>query len=190
MPSLSLKGPVAGLRALVYAAFWIAVFWFLWRHRDRILPLLRNLLEQIRQAWRDLFGGNRKLTRAARSTQASGSRRVAFRSWPNPFVNGRAQQMTMGELVVHSFEALQAWAAERQVGRQADQTPLEFGAQLARQAPELAEEVLLVTQLYARLAYASHALLPEARGPIEQLWRKMATFESTGSPSTVSVESR
>ena len=55
----------------------------------------------------------------------------AFSSFQDPFAAGTAERFTPQQLVNYSFEALQAWAAERDCGRSDEQTPLEFAGQIS-----------------------------------------------------------
>ena len=81
--------------------------------------------------------------------------------------------MSLQELIVYSFNGLEAWATERRCGRRPDQTPFEFAALLVEQVPELDFEVRQVTQLYAEVAFARASSLAGCEPVLEALWNKM-----------------
>jgi hypothetical protein len=74
--------------------------------------------------------------------------------------------MSWAELVNYSFAAAEAWARERRVHREPDQTPLEFAAQLGHAAPQLAGPAQALAKSYSQLAYAGRTV---TAGPIESL---------------------
>ena len=49
-----------------------------------------------------------------------------FASYGNPFDTGLDHQLTPDDLVVYSFEALEAWAYEHELARSPHETPMEF----------------------------------------------------------------
>src|SRR5207253_1651950 len=87
-----------------------------------------RLLAALRRWWDRLFG--RKLgakPQAAQHGPAPPARRVRpFAMFANPFLNDAGRDMSPEELVRYTFAAIESWAAERDVGRHRDETPLEF----------------------------------------------------------------
>src|SRR5262249_3588768 len=77
------------------------------------------------------------------------------------------------DLVCYSFEALEAWAWEQNLARQADETPLEFAERLGRETPNLTAEVRRLANLYARVAYAHGRLPAMAVEVVRQFWRQI-----------------
>src|SRR5262249_45084909 len=65
-----------------------------------------------------------------------------------------------GRQGVHLFEALDAWAWEHDLGRQPEETPLEFTERLCTLVPKLEDEVRGLAGLYVHLAYARTSLPP------------------------------
>jgi hypothetical protein len=96
-----------------------------------------------------------------------------FSAFANPFRSGAANQVSTTELVRYTFEALQAWAYENDCGRSPSQTPMEFGKRLQNQELSFASEANEVSQLYARVAYASHHPTDSNIRTVEKLWRKL-----------------
>ena len=101
------------------------------------------------------------------------ARRRRFSEYRNPFVGGNADRRSVEQLVQYSFEAVQAWAHERQIGRRPAQTPLEFGRAVSAEAPELRLELLHLAGQYHRLAYGRQAPSPELTQVLERLWSRL-----------------
>ena len=83
------------------------------------------------------------------------------------------QQEMPPDLVRYSFEALGAWAQERQLGREVDETPIEFANRIAEATPELREHAKRLGVLYARVLYARGALPPSFRAAVENFWQRL-----------------
>jgi hypothetical protein len=166
------------LKWIVLAAFVLVTGFFLLRALLLFLANFtgwaRSLLEFFRHWWQRLAG--------SRGAPASGLEPVAaptppppFRTFGDPFLTGQAGRMSAAELVRYTFEALQAWAAERALARQTGETPLEFSERLAREVPELAEEARQLADQYAGLAYARQTVPDDYREPLRQLWLLFAS---------------
>jgi hypothetical protein len=82
-------------------------------------------------------------------------------------------QMSVRDLIVYSFNALEAWAAGYQFGRHPNQTPFEFSDRLGDLVPDLAAEIQQITRLYVQVAYADASSLPPCHTVLEILWSKM-----------------
>ena len=107
----------------------------------------------------------------------------AFSDYANPFAPG-ADRRSANQLVRHSFQAFEAWARERGVERQAEQTPIEFAASVVREQHAVDDEARSLAELYCLLSYAPQSLGDEVVGPMRSLWRKMATLAPPPAPST------
>src|SRR5262249_13687623 len=80
-------------------------------------------------------------------------------------------EMTPTQLVQYSFEALEAWAVERQLGRQTGETALEFAGRVGEEYPAVEEEARRLANLYSRLAYADGSFPGDGREGLRQFWR-------------------
>ncbi|HKI34477.1 MAG TPA: DUF4129 domain-containing protein [Gemmataceae bacterium] len=177
--SLSFLGNVAGvLKWIVSAVLAVVVIVFLLRGGLRYLANFfdwaRRLLESLRAFWEGLFGGRR--TEAVGEGGEVEERRAPprpFRSYRNPFHNGRAEEMSPAELVRYSFEALEAWAFEHDLPRMVDETPIEFADRVGRDVPALESEAKRLAALYARVLYAKGGLPSSWRAVVEQFWGKL-----------------
>jgi hypothetical protein len=143
-----------------------------WAHR---------LLEALRRLWEGLLGGRRDGKAGDNDIDERPQPPPApFRSFVNPFHSGRAERMTPADLVRYSFEALEAWAGERQMGRHADESPIEFTHRLAGELPALEEEAQGVGVLYARVLYARGELPADWRETLQRFWKRLDTVPSGG----------
>ena len=124
LPSVPFAAPW-WLRALFVAAGVAALIYGLLRYGLTLLNALRDLLAS-------LFSGlfiqqPKKRTKApdpAPNEQAPPPR--PFASFANPFDTGLDQRFSPNDLVIYSFEALEAWASEHKLGRSPEETPSEF----------------------------------------------------------------
>jgi hypothetical protein len=134
----------------------------------------RRLLEALRSFWDRLFGGRQCLPASNGDVgEISPAKRAPFQDFANPFLNGRAEKMTAADLVRYSFEALEAWAAERECGRGPHETPMEFTNRLADEAPALDKETQRLGSLYARVLYARGGLPSDWRRALEEFWQQL-----------------
>lgn len=179
-PPPVVEGALRVLKWLVFAALAVAAIVFLMRGGLRYLANFfdwaKRLLEALRSFWENLFGRRRAAEGPAGDGEAPVERRRPlrpFRSYRNPFTDGGAESMTPAELVRYSFEALEAWAQERQLGRRDDETPLEFAERIGDEAPALAAEARRLATLYARVLYARGTLPAAWRAALEQFWERI-----------------
>jgi len=143
----------------------------------------RRLVEAIRRFWEGLFGGGRHGKVADQDMdELSEPTRAPFRTFANPFDSGRATRMTPADLVRYSFEALEAWAGERQSGRHAEESPIEFTDRLADDVPVLEKEAKQVGVLYARVLYARGELPPDWSDTLKKFWERLDAVPSGGIP--------
>ena len=94
----------------------------------------QRLLDAIRNWWAGLWGGRKASPERAveRQRQLAGPRRPPpFHAYSNPFADGSAEARDPADLVAYTFDALDAWAWDRDAGRESPETPLEFLARLA-----------------------------------------------------------
>lgn len=142
------------------------------KNRHRLATFLAQFWRALAEFWGRLFaGGERSVTAAGVGPHSRPP--APFATLVNPFATGEAERLSIEELVVRSFQGLEAWAAEHQWARAADQTPFEFAERLAGEAPGLAEEARQAARLYAQVAYAKTASLASGRLVLEILWSKM-----------------
>jgi hypothetical protein len=158
------------LRMIVYAVIILVGIYCLVRYWPQVKEFLVRLRQELADLWNSLFGGRRKAVEAAAELESQRTKARPFSSFADPFANGTAKRRAPNAVVQYSFEALEAWAAEQDLARRIDETPLEFATRLAAARPPLAEGVQDLASLYARMAYARENLQPESLGGIQRLW--------------------
>lgn len=129
----------------------------------------RRWLEGIRAWWANLFGKanrDRTVVSAEASAPQGPQRPPPFSEYSNPFADGSAETRDTGELIAYTFEALDAWAWDRDAGRNLTETPIEFAERLGAEFAPLA---LLVT----RSAYSELPLPKNALAVLEAAWEQM-----------------
>ena len=148
------------LRMLVIAAGVIALIYGLFRYGAVLLDALRELLAS-------LFGGlfiEKKKKRAKDDVAASEPVPPPrpFSSFANPFDSGLDQRFSPDDLVIYSFEALEAWAFEHDLARSPHETPTEFVRRLGQARAELRGTPPAWSDSSSRSSTASKA---SGRGP-------------------------
>ncbi len=169
---LSLRTPLKLLRVAIYVGLALLGFFIIVHQREQILKTLQEFWRSLAELWSGLFARESAPAATVEAIYAAGPRR-AFTMLNNPFASGAAAQMPVEDLIVQSFNGLEAWAQEHQCGRQPDETPLEFAERIAREFPDLAHEAEQLARLYVQVAYAKAAALPACRTLLEILWSKM-----------------
>lgn len=136
-------------------------------------------LQSLMQAWRDflqrLFGGRR---RASDDEEEAGQLQLEasikpFSSYQDPFLMGTEGQFTPQQLVSYTFEALQAWAQERNCGRTEEQTPLEFATNISLEHQQVGKLAQNLAILYNQAAYAPGSLGGDVNQHLQSLWRAL-----------------
>jgi hypothetical protein len=167
------------LKWVVFGLLIMVVVLFLLREGLKFLANFtdwaKNLLNFLRNFWANLFRGraNRDLEGAEEVAAPSRSRLAPFSAFVNPFLDGRAERRPIKELVRYTFDALQAWARERNVERQQGETPLEFGRRLREAFPALQADVRRLTSLYARAVYDYSPLPGASLEVVRQFWQQL-----------------
>ncbi|HTU22824.1 MAG TPA: DUF4129 domain-containing protein, partial [Gemmataceae bacterium] len=95
-----------------------------------------------------------------------------FASFRNPFTGGRSR-MAMPELIRYTFAAVQAWARERDLGRQLGETPLEFAGRVGAEVPALEKDLERLAILYARAVYARGGVPADSLETLRQFWQRL-----------------
>ncbi len=135
----------------------------------------RGLLNALQGLWQGLFGWLQPATSDEPEEEAMVERRrVPFAAFRDPFADGSGGRQAPEDLVRYSFRALEAWAWEHDLGRQADDTPLEFADRVALNVPEaLATDCRRLAVLYARAAYSREPLPGSCLTVLRQFWRHL-----------------
>ena len=171
---------------LIYLVIGLAVIWFLIRHHQQLLQSLKQIWRQLMS----LFSNSRKdqhANDAEEDPQSSTRRSRPFAAFKNPFRTGTAGRMEPTELVILTFDALQAWAREQRLERPPEQTPLEFGNSLAKHYPEMSSAIVHACRVYVHVAYSDQMPSTKAVLKLETLWEQLSATERTNSRDFINV---
>jgi hypothetical protein len=170
------------LKWIVFGVIIVVVVFYLLRGGLQFLANFtdwaKRWLEAWRNFWANLFGGRRKRPEAGEGESAEGGEvyrepEEPFSAFPNPFETGAARRWPPQELVRYTFAAVQAWARERDLGRQAGETALEFVRRVGDEVPALEAELLRIADLYGRAAYARGGLPANTAELLRQFWARL-----------------
>jgi hypothetical protein len=169
------------LKWLVFGVLALGVLFFVLRSGLNFLANFtswaKRLLEGLRAWWEGLFGRGESEPEVEMEETASLPAPRPFAFYSNPFLDGRADQLSPDALVRYSFEALEAWAWEHDLARQPAETPLEFAERLGALVPEWEAEVRGLAGFYVRLAYANGSLSAKCLDLLKRFWQHLETAE-------------
>ncbi|MGO8838716.1 MAG: DUF4129 domain-containing protein [Limisphaerales bacterium] len=174
-----ITGSAAGFyrwfRALFLLAGAILTIWWVVRQRDLILQIARSFLAALAQFFRDLFqlGSRVKRTAVKRDERTPGQH--PFAAYRSPFLTGKDKSWTAEELILYSYEALQAWAVEQGIQSQPQQTAREFCLGLGETFPDAAAELNRLSFLYGHAAYGNAVPPGCDLEPVRKLWRYLSS---------------
>ncbi|MEX2171588.1 MAG: DUF4129 domain-containing protein [Pirellulales bacterium] len=174
LPELSFSlGGLSGIVKLVlYVLGGLLIAYFAWKHRHALLQGFRDLIQQLRELFARLFGGQPTSAAVAEDTPAAPPRK-RFTDFRDPFASGMHKRLPPEELVRYTFEAFEAWAGDRGAPRTPDRTPTELlHAALPPQTPMFTAARRMV-RLYSEVAYASGEVERSAAEELSELWRMM-----------------
>ncbi len=167
----TLGGLGNAIKWLFYLALAIVGGYLLWKYRRELLTAARDLLGELRGWLGRLWGSSDDRVRQADApTNRGASSRKRFRDFQNPFANDGAQAMQPDELVRFTFDALEAWAADRGTLRRVDQTPQEFVDGATNDDDSLHREACHLARLYSRIAYGAGHASPDEAIRLRQIW--------------------
>lgn len=140
-PSGNLGGAITGLvKFTLFLALLVIVGVYVYLYRDAWLAWLHGWL-----TGRDSID---PVTPLRRKQKADGPTARPFSSFINPIGTAEA-----GQVVVVTFQALEAWGREQGVRRGDDETPSEYVRRLVAQFPTLKQPAWRVVDAYNRVVY-------------------------------------
>ncbi|TWU01950.1 DUF4129 domain-containing protein [Neorhodopirellula pilleata] len=156
-----LSGLVGLFKYLLIAVLFGIVGFYLYRNYQAILAWINEWL-----------GGRDRPTETPATPPRRGGADVPpprpFSSFENPI--GRAEPQ---QVVVVTFQALEAWAREQGVRRSEDETPNEFAHRLVTQFPVLRQSALSVVDAYNRIVYGQDQAASTDVQAADQVWKFM-----------------
>jgi len=176
-------GGLAGLvKWLLYLLLAAVVGYLAWKHRHELLAAVRDILRDLRAWLTGLLGRDRDPIATAPEEATGVFRpRRRFCDFRNPFASGAYRQMTAEELVRYTFEAFEAWCAERGTPRSPDQTPQELVRLTTPASDPLRPPARLLARLYSEVAYGGGRVSDRDAHRLADLWRRL---EATAPAST------
>ena len=169
LPSLPVHAP-GWLRILLIAVMVGALIFGLFRYGMAILLALRDLFAS-------LFGGLFIARREKRAKEAGLQAMESpppprpFSTFVNPFNNGLARKLSPDDLVLYSFEALEAWAFEHHLGRASNETPNEFLGRLGRARSDLQQDAAALVGYFVAIVYGQRGFQAEILPALRGFWR-------------------
>jgi hypothetical protein len=149
----------------------VLVGWWFFRIRDLLLQIARSFFDSLTGFLRDLFKFSGSLKQASFTAQGRQSQPLRFDGFRNPFLSDQHSSWSREQLILYSFEALQAWAAEHGVEPRPDRTAREFCAEVGHQFPEISPELSQLAWLYSHAAYRLSVPGEYDVEPLSRLWR-------------------
>lgn len=164
-------GLIGLLKWLFFLLILAVVLYYVWKYRRELMLALGELIRDFRDWLARMMGGKPVVAEATPEAPAPAKRPARrFHRYRNPFETGAAAQQSPAELVVYTFEALEAWASDRGEPRLPEQTPQEFiGSAIDPTAPE----ARWLATLYNRLAYGEGGITPREADELREVWRAM-----------------
>lgn len=159
------------LKWVVFALLALVVLFLLCRAGLRFLANFTDWARRWLNAWSTWW--NRLFAREAKKEDEEPAETFApppFAIFDDPFLSGRADRLTLVELVNYSFQALEAWSAERHLARAVGETPLEFTRRVGEEVPAAEDAILALGKLYLRAAYAPGPLPVAGREDLRGFW--------------------
>ncbi len=166
------------LKWVVFAILGLAVLFFVLRSGLQFFANFsdwaKRLLDALRNFWANLFGGwtRTKENEEREEEEEQTIPERPFASFHNPFDGGRTG-MAVPELIRYTFAAVQAWARERDLGRQPGETPSEFAQRVGMEVPALEADLNRLAVLYARAVYARGGLPGNSVEVLRHFWQRL-----------------
>jgi len=152
--------------------------WWLVRCRHLLLEMLRSCLLAIRDFFRQLLDlvPARKPARQALAEPPSRPQRP-LSEFKNPFFTDRERARPPAEIILYTYDALQAWTREQGMEPRPEQTAREFCERAGDRLPELTKPLRHLSFLYAHAAYGEHLPAQCDLEPLKEIWRRLTLSE-------------
>ena len=188
LPKHLSEGLPAILKFLFYIILCLIAIYLLVRYWKQVVAAWHKFLAELRSFWNWLRGlGEKPLAESATaSPQVAAPVYRSFASFSNPFTSrSKSRKWTVEQMVLYSFEALEAWARESGCGRQEHETPSEFTRSLGKRRKQLAPSLRRIGSLYSRAAYAPGKLPDSCLDDVRSFWQ---VLPAPGARSSAAVE--
>jgi len=135
------------------------------------------------QFFRDLLQFGSLVKRTAAKQEERTPKQRPFAAYLSPFLTGKDKSWTAEELIIYSYEALQAWALERGIPSRPQQTAREFCLLLGKTFPDAAGELNWLSFLYGHAAYGHAVPAGCDLEQVKNLWRYLSSVSEDASAS-------
>ena len=169
LPSIPLP-PMDWLQTPILIAGIIIVIYGLIRYWRDLLEVLRALIASLLGGLGFGWGKKREKDEAGEAEVPAPPPRP-FSSYVNPFDAGLDHQLTPDDLVIYSFEALEAWAYEHELARSPHETPMEFVGRIGEERVELGPEASRLVGYFAMIVYGQQGFRSEVLPPLRRFWQ-------------------
>jgi hypothetical protein len=171
MPSMPFQAP-SWLRGLFMVVGAVALIFGLFRYGPVLLDALRQLIASLLGG----FGFQRPKKRPKEPAQEASEPVLPprpFASFADPFASGLAQNFSPNDLIIYSFEALEAWAFEHNLARSPHETPSEFVNRLGQARADLRQDATRLAGYFVTIVYGQKGFKAEVLPPLRQFWRAL-----------------
>ena len=179
MPAGRAAGFYRWFRGLLLVGGAVLIGWWLIRRHELIFQMARSFIAALAQFFRNLFQLGSRVKETAVKREKQMPRPRPFAAFPSPFLTGRDKLWTGEQLIFYSYEALQAWAVERGIPWQSEQTAREFCLRLGESFPDAAAELNRLSLLYGHAAYGNALPAGCDLEPVKKLWRYLTAAEDS-----------
>ncbi len=159
--------------ALICAAAAL-VCWWLVRARHVLLEMLRSSWIAVRDFFRrllDLMPARKPMKQAGPELPQRPRRPLA--EFKNPFFAEKGSLRPPEEIILYTYDALQAWTREQGMEPRPEQTAREFCEETGERLPELVSPLRQLAFLYAHAAYGEHLPRECDLEPLKEIWRRL-----------------
>jgi len=159
--------------------------WWLFRCRYLLWEIARSLRAAIVDFFRNLL--DLMPARRPAKIKPPGPPRPQLRplaEYKNPFYADAGHSRPPSEIILYTYDAVQAWAREQGIDLHPEQTAREFCRDMAARAPELAAEYRQLSNLHAHAAYGRSLPAHCDLEPLKELWRQL-TWNQANAPAAL-----
>lgn len=178
----SASGFYRWFKILFIVAGAILIGGWLFRRRDLIFQMARSFIAALAQFFQDLFRLGSRARQARVEREERKPRQHPFAAYRSPFLTGKDKSWTAEQLILYSYEALQAWAVEQGIQPQPQQTSREFCVLLGEAFPDAATELNRLSFLYGHAAYGNSVPAGCDLDPVRRLWLYLSASGDAGFP--------
>jgi hypothetical protein len=165
--------------AFVFSILALALWWLV-RCRFLLWAIFQSILVAVRDFFRRLLDliPSRKPSRPAPPDAPQRPQRP-LSEFKNPFLTDKAHSRPPAEIILYTYDALQAWTREQGMEPRPEQTAREFCQRATETLPELSAQLRSLSFLYAHAAYGERLPANFSMEPLAEIWRRLS-WKQTG----------